>query len=78
MTTESKINADFRSATGRKKPPKAAVDGVGGMLLAYAEVSGTPDQAFRALMTSEVEQWWRLPGVYHLKDWKTDLRPQGR
>src|SRR5262249_26481754 len=42
------------------------------------KVSGTPDQTFQALATSEVEQWWRLSGVYHLKDWKADLRPQGR
>jgi uncharacterized protein YndB with AHSA1/START domain len=28
-------------------------------------------------MTSEVERWWTLPGVYRLKDWRADLRPQG-
>jgi uncharacterized protein YndB with AHSA1/START domain len=39
---------------------------------------GTPDQAFRALTTNEVEKWWTIPGVYHLKDWKADLRVQGR
>jgi uncharacterized protein YndB with AHSA1/START domain len=78
MTTGSKTDADFRSATTSKKPPKAAVDGVAGIVLANAEVSGTPDQAFRALTTSEVEKWWTLPGVYQLKEWKADLRPLGR
>jgi len=78
MTTESDIKADFRSATTSKRPPKAAVDGVAGILLANAEVSGAPDQAFRALTTNEVERWWTIPGVYHLKDWKADLHVQGR
>ena len=57
MTTESKTKSDFRSATTAKKPPKAAVDGVAGTVLAFAEVSGTPDQTFRALATMEVEKW---------------------
>lgn len=77
MTAQSETKSDFRSAGAAKKPPKAAVDGVGGMILANAEVSGTPDQAFRALITNEVEKWWTIPGVYHLKDWKADLRVQG-
>src|SRR5450631_2187032 len=78
MTTESKSKSDFRAATESKRPPKAAVDGVAGTILAFAEVSGTPDQAFRALTTDEVEKWWTIPGVYHLKDWKADLHAQGR
>lgn len=43
MTTGSKTRSDFRAATESKKAPKAAVDGVAGMILAFAEVSGTPD-----------------------------------
>jgi uncharacterized protein YndB with AHSA1/START domain len=78
MTIESTTKSDFRSANASKRPPKAAVDGVAGMILAFAEVSGTPDEAFRALTTSEVEQWWTIPGVYHLKDWTADLHAQGR
>ena len=66
MTTQSKTKSDFRAATESKRAPKAAVDGVAGMILAFAEVSGTPDQAFRALTTDEVEKWWTIPGVYHL------------
>ena len=76
MNNESKADADFRSATASKKLAKAAVDA--GLVLANAEISGTPDQVFRAITTSEVEQWWTIPGVYHLKDWKADLRAQGR
>ena len=76
--TESKTQSNFRAATESKKAPKAAVDGVAGMILAFAEVSGTPDQAFRALTTNEVEKWWTIPGVYQLKDWKADLHVQGR
>jgi uncharacterized protein YndB with AHSA1/START domain len=78
VTTESKTKSDFRSAAESKKAPKAAVDSISGMLLAIAEVSGTPERTFRALITSEVEKWWRIPGVYYLKDWKADLRVQGR
>jgi uncharacterized protein YndB with AHSA1/START domain len=70
--------ADFRSATTSKKGPKAAVDAVTGMLVANAEVAGTPDDVFRALATTEVEKWWKLAGVYYLKDWRADLRAQGR
>jgi hypothetical protein len=50
----SQTKSDFRLASTLKKPPKAAVDGVAGIILANAEVSGSPDQAFRALMTNEV------------------------
>jgi uncharacterized protein YndB with AHSA1/START domain len=78
MTTESTTKSDFRSATASKMPPEAAVDGVAGMILALAEVSGTLDAAFRALTTSEVEKWWTIPGVYHLKDWTADLHARGR
>jgi uncharacterized protein YndB with AHSA1/START domain len=78
MKSTANAQPDFRIATELKRTPKAAVDGVAGMILAFAEVSGTPDQAFRALTTNEVEQWWTIPGVYHLKDWKADLRAQGR
>src|SRR5260370_13385723 len=78
MTAVSKTKSDFRAATESKKAPKAVADGVAGMLLASAEVSESPDQVFRALTTNEVERWWTIPGVYHLKDWKADLRAQGR
>jgi uncharacterized protein YndB with AHSA1/START domain len=77
MTTESKTKEDFRSATESKKAPKAVADGVAGMILAFAEVSGTPDQAFRALTTDEILKWWKFPGVYHQKEWKADLRVRG-
>jgi hypothetical protein len=30
------------------------------MLLAFAEVSRTSDEAFRALTTNEVEKWWTI------------------
>jgi hypothetical protein len=70
MTTESKTKADFRSATESKKAPKAVADGVAGMILAIAEVSGTPEQAVRALTTDEILKWWRFPGTYHQKTGK--------
>jgi hypothetical protein len=48
MTSERNAK-DFRSATDTKKPPKAAVDGVAGLIVAFAEISGAPDEVFRAL-----------------------------
>jgi uncharacterized protein YndB with AHSA1/START domain len=69
---------DFRDPTALKRAPKAAVDGAAGMILSYADVAGTPEQAFRALTTDEVERWWKFPGVYHQKDFKADLTVCGR
>ncbi len=76
--TVSASPSDFRAATRAKHAPKATVDDVGGMLLASAEVAGAPEQAFRALLTDEIEKWWTMPGVYHLKDWTAELRVRGR
>ena len=78
MTSEAMSVSDFRVASGQKKAPKAAVDGVAGLVIANADVSGRPEQACRALMTSEVERWWTIRGVYQLKDWNADLRVRGR
>jgi len=52
---------DFRAPTAIKSRPKAIADGAAGMLLASAEVAATPERAFAALMTSEVERWWTWP-----------------
>jgi uncharacterized protein YndB with AHSA1/START domain len=78
MTAGATTEPDFRSATESKKAPKAVADSIAGMLIGFAEVSATPDRVFRALMTDEVEKWWKISGVYHLKDWEADLRAQGR
>jgi len=68
---------DFRVAGATRAPPKAVVDGAAGMLLASAEVAATPERAFAALMSREIECWWKLPGVERLRDWRAELRPQG-
>ena len=78
MAEEDPEKRDFRFAQVSKRAPKGVADGVGGVVLALADVSGTPEQAFRAVMTKEVESWWMIPGVYRLKDWTVELRPQGR
>jgi uncharacterized protein YndB with AHSA1/START domain len=69
---------DFRAPSESRKVIKAVADGVAGMILAVAEVRGTPEQIFRALTTSEVEKWWVFPGVYQQKHWKGDVRVQGQ
>lgn len=78
MGNQKPVEPDFRFAQTSKKPPRAVADSVGGMLLALAEVPGTAEQVFSAVMTSEVEHWWTMPGVYRLKDWTVELRAQGR
>lgn len=73
----SGTKTDFRAPTSSKKSPCAVADGGGGIIIAVAEVAGSPERVFRALTTNEVEQWWALPGVYRQKDWKADLRVRG-
>lgn len=75
MTINSK--PDFRAPTTSKRLPRAVADGGGGIIIAIAEVAGSPERAFRALTTNEVEQWWAYPGVYRQKDWKADVRVCG-
>lgn len=68
---------DFRAPTAAKRAPKAVADGAAGMILAVAELAGTPEQIFHALTTDEIVRWWKFPGVYHQKDWRADLRVCG-
>ena len=53
MANQERLDPDFRFAETSKKTPKAVADGTAGMLLGLAEVSGTPEQTFRAVMTYE-------------------------
>jgi uncharacterized protein YndB with AHSA1/START domain len=76
MTKEGRA-AEFRMAATARKRPKAVADGAAGMLLASAEVAAPPERVFAALMSGEVERWWKRPGVDRLKDWRADLRPKG-
>lgn len=68
---------DFRMAAAAMKRPKAVADAAAGALLANAEVAAPPERTFAALLTNEVERWWKFPGVYRLKDWRAELCPQG-
>ena len=49
------MKPDFRAPTESKQIRNALADGVGGMILAVAEVAGTPEQVFRALATNGVD-----------------------
>ena len=42
-------------------------------VLAVADIAGTPEQVFHAITSNEVEQWWKMPGVYRRKEWKADV-----
>jgi uncharacterized protein YndB with AHSA1/START domain len=79
MNQQTTRSDDFRLPTAAKwRAPRAVADGIGGMILAIAEVAGPPEHVFRALTTNEVEEWWKFPGVYRLSDWEADLRVGGR
>lgn len=78
MSDECSKPKDFRSGAATKLVPKTVVDATSGVLLASVEIASSPNRVFDALMTSEVERWWKLGGVYHLRDWRVDLKVQGR
>jgi uncharacterized protein YndB with AHSA1/START domain len=77
MSTDTQLNSDFRAPQEGKKLPKAVADGIGGMILAVAEIAATPEEVFHALTTDEIIQWWRYPGQYYQKDWQADLKVCG-
>ena len=77
MTTTVADKPDFRAASTAKRRPRAVADGPGGMIIALAEVAGSPEEVFRALTTKEIERWWAMPGMYRQKDWQADLRACG-
>lgn len=77
ITTDLKMKPDFRAQSEAKRIPKAVADGIGGIILAIADVAGTPEQVFNALTTNEIEKWWKYPGIYHQKDWKAEVRVCG-
>ncbi len=63
------MKSDFSAPTESQKIRKALSDGVGGMILAVAEMAGIQEQVFCALTTNG-----RFPGVYNQKDCKADIR----
>ena len=77
MSHQPNVKPDHRAPSVAKKLPRAVADGAGGIIIAVAEVGGTPESAFQALTTKELEQWWVMPGLYRTKDWQADLRVCG-
>ena len=75
--TESENATDFRAPSVTKKHPSAVADAKRGVIIAVADLAGSPEQAFKALTTNEVEQWWKWEGQYKQKDWKSDVRVGG-
>ncbi len=59
--------------TASKKLPRAVADGANGIIIAVADIAGSPESVFHALTTNEVEHWWRWPDLYSQKDWKADV-----
>jgi uncharacterized protein YndB with AHSA1/START domain len=77
MKQQDSKKSDFRVPTVSRRLPRAVADGKGGIIIAVADVAGSPERVFRALTTDEIVQWWTMPGVYHWKDWKADVRALG-
>lgn len=57
-------------------PAQAITDGE--TVLATVDVSVSPQRAFDALNSAEVEQWWGAQGLYQFTRWQSDLRVGGR
>jgi uncharacterized protein YndB with AHSA1/START domain len=76
--TASGEKTDFRAPKLSKMAPRAVADGANGIVIAVADLNGSPEAAFRALTTSEVEKWWKYPGFYQQKDWQSDVRLGGK
>ena len=78
MSTTTEQGRDFRLPTGSKwRAPRAVADGIGGTVIATAEVGAAPQELFDAFTTDAVEKWWRAPSYYYWSDWKADLRVTG-
>jgi uncharacterized protein YndB with AHSA1/START domain len=78
MATDLKVKPDYRTPTASKwAAPRAVADGVGGTIIATAEIPAPPERVFRALATDEVERWWGSPEFYVQSDWTADLRVCG-
>jgi uncharacterized protein YndB with AHSA1/START domain/quinol monooxygenase YgiN len=45
--------------------------------LATIIVEAPPERAFDALNFAEVESWWGAPGLYRMRNWRSDLRVGG-
>ena len=50
----------------------------GETVLATVDIGVPPQRALEALTTAETEKWWAVPGLYHFKDWQSELRSGGR
>jgi uncharacterized protein YndB with AHSA1/START domain len=56
--------------------PRSLTDGE--TIVATADLAMTPERAFRAFTTADLERWWGEPALYRMTEWKADVRPGGR
>lgn len=50
----------------------------GDMVVATIEIATSPERAFKAMTSAEVEEWWGAPMLYRFANWRSDLRVGGR
>jgi uncharacterized protein YndB with AHSA1/START domain len=77
MASDTTAKPDFRMASTGKRAPRAVADGIGGTIIAVADIDAPPERVFRALTTDEIVQWWRNPELYRTAEFKADLRVCG-
>lgn len=56
----------------RRRHPHAVTDG--DTVLAAVDVAASPERAFAALTSDEMERWWGVAGGYRMTAWSADLR----
>lgn len=72
---EQHAEADESSSDAQNRSARAVTDG--DTILATIDIDRTPDRIFRALTTSETEQWWGAPDTYRVRDWRSVPRIGG-
>lgn len=50
----------------------------GETVLATIDIAVTPQRGFAALNSAEIETWWGAPGLYSIRNWRSDMRVGGR
>jgi uncharacterized protein YndB with AHSA1/START domain len=73
MASNRTSKTDYRKPSASKKSVRAVADGIGGTIIAVADICAPPAQVFKALTTNEVERWWGHPEFYRQRNWKGDL-----
>jgi uncharacterized protein YndB with AHSA1/START domain len=77
-TTLTDVTAAPKASHATKlRTPRAVADHDAGIVLATADVALSPERAFRAYATDEVERWWGSDDTYWMTEWASEVRMGG-